>query len=293
MRKLPFLRRTMLMTPGNRPERIKKALTYQCDALVIDLEDSIPAAQKEAARQITSETIRSLTGAKQEICVRINGLDSAHGMADLRALPLSLIDSLMVPKVESSQSLLELEDHLKILQVDRDQKHRLQLIVMLETPRGILNALTITDTLSRTTAVFFGSGDYCSATGAKVTATALQYPRSVVSAAAAACKMQAIDAAFFERVKDAEATREDALLAREFGFCGKVVFHPNQIDAVNEVFSPSDAEVVAAEKLIANYHDSIEKGFGTAVVDGAFVAVDLIAPAQRTVELSRFLKALK
>jgi citrate lyase subunit beta/citryl-CoA lyase len=268
------------MTPGNRPDRITKATSLPCDSLVIDLEDSIPPAEKSAARQITCDTIQTLRRNHQEICVRINGLDTPYGLDDLSALPLSMIDSLMIPKVESSHSLLLLEERLNSLHADRDQQHPLQLIVMLETPRGILNALSISDTLPRTKALFFGSGDYCSA-------------RSVVTAAAAACNIQAIDAAFFERVKDAEATQADAIIAREFGFCGKVVFHPNQIDVVNKIFSPIAEEIEAAEKLILGYQESIKKGFGTAVVDGTFVAVDLIGPAQRTLDLARHLKITK
>ena len=293
IRKSTYVRRSMLMTPGNRPDRIIKATTMACDALVIDLEDSIPPAEKNKARQITCETIHSLHRNHQEICVRINGLDTPYGLDDLMALPLSMIDSLMIPKVESSHSLLTLEDRLDSLRADRDQQHRLQLIVMLETPRGILNALSIADALCRTTALFFGSGDYCSATGAKNSVNSLHYPRSVVTAAAAASNAQAIDAAFYERVKDAEATRADAIVAREFGFSGKVVFHPNQIDVVNQIFSPTASEIEAAEKLILGYQESIKKGFGTAVVDGTFVAVDLIGPAQRTLDLARHLKIIK
>ena len=292
-RKSIYVRRSMLMTPGNRPDRIMKATSLPCDSLVIDLEDSIPPAEKSAARQITCETIQTLRRNHQEICVRINGLDTPYGLDDLSALPLSMIDSLMIPKVESSQSLLLLEERLNSLHADRDQQYPLQLIVMLETPRGILNALSISDTLPRTKALFFGSGDYCSATGAKISANTLHFPRSVVTAAAAACTIQAIDAAFFERVKDADATQADAIIAREFGFCGKVVFHPNQIDVVNQIFSPSAEEIEAAEKLILGYQESIKKGFGTAVVDGIFVAVDLIGPAQRTLDLARHLKMTK
>jgi len=286
MRKPFYFRRTMMMTPGNRPDRILKATSLACDALVIDLEDSIPANQKQAARRCVVDVLKDLPSNNQELCVRINGLDTSYGLDDLQDLPLQMIDSLMIPKIESAQALLELEDHLVRLGVDLEQEHPMQLIVMIETPRGVLNALSIADALPRTSALFFGSGDYTSATGARVNANTLHYPRSVVTAAAGARKIQAVDAAFFEHVRDSRATREDALIAREFGFCGKVVFHPNQIEVVNEVFSPSLEEIAKATKIVAAYQESAAKGLGTVLVNDVFVAIDLVAPAQRLIDLA-------
>lgn len=286
MRKPFYFRRTMMITPGNRPDRILKATSLACDALVIDLEDSIPPNQKQAARRCVVDVLKDLPSNNQELCVRINGLDTRYGLDDLQDLPLKMIDSLMIPKIESAQALLELEDHLVRLGVDLEQEHPLQLIVMIETPRGVLNALSIADALPRTSALFFGSGDYTSATGARVNANALHYPRSVVTAAAGARKIQAVDAAFFEHVRDSRATREDALIAREFGFCGKVVFHPNQIEVVNEVFSPSLEEIAKATKIVAAYQESAAKGLGTVLVNDVFVAIDLVAPAQRLIDLA-------
>jgi citrate lyase subunit beta/citryl-CoA lyase len=293
MRKSFYFRRTMMMTPGNRPDRILKATNLACDALVIDLEDSIPPNQKQAARRCVVDVLKELPANNQELCVRINGLDTNYWRDDLQDLPLKMIDSLMIPKIESAKALIELEDHLVRLGVDQEQEYPLQLIVMIETQRGILNAISIADALARTSALFFGSGDYTSETGAKVNANALHYPRSVVTAAAGARKIQAVDAAFFENVRDARATREDALIAREFGFCGKVVFHPNQIEAVNEVFSPSPEELARAAKIVAAYQESAARGLGTVLVDDVFVAIDLVAPAQRLLDLAEQLSKKK
>jgi citrate lyase beta subunit len=272
----------MLMTPGNRPDRLAKAASYGADALIFDLEDSVPPAEKARARQCVAEALRAMPHEGIEICVRINFPGSEHGAADIAALPLDLIDSLMVPKVESPDTLLELER--------RCSAHdNLELIVTLETPRGILNALAIADATPRTTALFFGSGDYTSAIGAGVTDAVQHFPRSVIVAAAAAAGCQPIDAAFFADVKNAEATRRDALVARELGFVGKVVFHPAQVAVANEVFSPSLSEIARARLLLSSYRDGLAKGLGTSVTDGVFAAVDLVPPAERLIRIAEII----
>jgi citrate lyase subunit beta/citryl-CoA lyase len=283
----PRIRRSMLMTPGNRPERLAKSATYGADALIFDLEDSVPPPEKARARTLVAQALHDLPRDGRERCVRINGLDSPYGADDLASLRFDAIDSIMVPKVESAAALLDLERRLASLSGGRS----VELIVMLETPRGILNALAIADATRRTTAIFFGSGDYTSAIGSAVTDTALHYPRSVVTAAAAAAGAQAIDAAFFQDVKNAEATRRDAVLAREMGFAGKVVFHPNQVAVANEVFSPTRAEIERARLVVSAYRDGLEKGHGTTVTQGVFVAVDLVPPAERLLKMAQTLAA--
>ena len=279
----PRIRRSMLMTPGNRPERLAKAVSYGADALIFDLEDSVPPAEKARARQCVAEALRAMPKDGLELCVRINSPATADGAADLAGLPLDLIDSLMVPKVESPDTLLELERRFSSID--------LELIVTLETPRGILNALAIADATPRTTALFFGSGDYTSAIGTGVTDAVQHFPRSVIVAAAAAASCQAIDAAFFLDVKNAEATRRDAQVARELGFVGKVVFHPSQVAVANEVFSPTRAEIARARLLLSSYRESLAKGLGTSVTDGVFAAVDLVPPAERLLKMAEILAA--
>jgi citrate lyase subunit beta/citryl-CoA lyase len=303
----PRLRRTLLMTPGNREDRLRKAATYAADALVYDLEDGVPPTEKAAARNCVAAVLRDsavvsaesaalsrdidmLPRDGRERCVRINALDTPYGIDDLASLPFDLIDSIMVPKVDSADMLRDIDARLTALRADHGRARPIELIALIETPRGILRALGIADAVPRTTALFFGSGDYTSALGADVTAATLHYPRSVIAAAAAAAGIQAIDAAFFQDVKNAEATREDALIARALGFSGKVVFHPNQIDVVNNVFSPSPAEVEHARRLVAAYEAQLARGHGTGVTDGVFVAVDLIAPARRLLRLAEAVK---
>jgi citrate lyase beta subunit len=289
----PRLRRSMLMTPGNRADRLRKSFAYGADCVVFDLEDSVPPPAKEEARRCVAEALHDIARDRPggtEVCVRINSLESGFGADDLAALPLALLDSVMLPKVESAAGLLQVQQVLEALECDRGRDRPLELVVMLETPRGILRALEIADASARTTALFFGSGDYTAATGAAITATSLLFPRSAVAAAAGAAGIQAIDAAYFLDVRSAPATREDAHAARELGFAGKVVFHPVQVPVANDVFSPTPAEVQRAQRLVAGYRQALAQGHGTAVADGVFVAVDLVGPAERLLKIAALVR---
>lgn len=287
----PRLRRSMLMTPGNRLDRLRKAPSYAADCLVFDLEDSVPPAAKREARSCVAQALRELAPDGRERCVRINSLESGFGADDLARLPFALIDSIMVPKVESAAGLLEVQRHLAALECDRGRAQPVELVVTLETPRGILQALAIADVCERTTALFFGSGDYTAATGGAVTDTTLLFPRSMVAAAAGAARIQAIDAAYFKDVRNAEATRQDAQAARELGLVGKVVFHPGQVAVVNQVFSPTPAEIGRAQQIVAAYRDASAQGHGTALAGSVFVAIDLVAPAERLLRLAAMVDA--
>lgn len=259
-----------------------KAVTLPADAFVFDLEDAVPPPRKAQARLDVAEALRSLDAGGRELCVRVNAIGTPEIGHDLAALPLDRLDSLMLPKVERPADLAAFERQLDALEAAAGRRTPLDLIVSLETPRAILDALAIAEAGRRVSALFFGSGDYTAATGSAVTAAALHWPRAMTVAAASAAGLQPIDAAFFTAVKDAEASRQDALLARELGFAGKLVFHPVQIAVANEVFAPSAEEIAWARKVAEAHREATEKGLGTTVVDGTFVAIDIVLMAERT-----------
>jgi citrate lyase beta subunit len=274
----PRLRRSLLITPGNRPERLAKAAKLPADVIVLDLEDGVPPGEKDRARREIAQFLRSADCGPRERCVRVNAVGTPDLAADLAALPFGHFDCLMIPKVERPAALADIEAAMHA----HGGAHAVDLIVSIETPRGVLDALAIADASRLTSALFFGSGDYSAATGAAVTPAALQFPRATVSAAAAAAGLQALDAAFFAAIKDADATRQDAYVARDLGFCGKLVFHPIQVAVANEVFSPTPTELIWARKVVDGYRAAAACGFGTVMVDGSFVAIDLVLQAQQT-----------
>lgn len=277
------LRRSLLLTPGHRAERLAKAVTLRADSLGFDLEDGVPPARKAEARAVVGEALRSLDFGWRERVVRINAIGTEDFERDLAALDFGHLDAVMVPKVESASQLQALDARLAALAPGRD----VGLIVMLETPRGVLNALAIADASPRCLALFFGPGDYTMQTGGLMTAAGLAMPRAVIAAAAGAAGVQALDAPFLLGLRDAEGTRRDALAAREVGFSGKVVFHPDQIGPVNDVFTPDAAAVAHAERYVAAFREASARGENVAYVDGEFIAMDLVPRMERIIETAR------
>ncbi|MFM9942300.1 MAG: HpcH/HpaI aldolase/citrate lyase family protein [Hyphomicrobiaceae bacterium] len=285
------LRRSMLIVPGSRPERIAKAAALACDCVVMDIEDGVAPAQKPVARRAIADALGDLDFRGRERLVRINAVGTAEYAADLETLDVARIDALFVPKVDSGDQLRTLSRWLDAAEQAVTRDRPIDIVATIETPRGLLRALEIADASPRTSALFFGSGDYTVATGSAVTERALAFPRATIVAAAAAANLQAIDAAYFANVKDIAATRADAALARELGFCGKLLFHPDQIAPANEIFSPSPAEIARAERIIAGYQAAKARGDGTAIVDGEFIAVDIMLMAERVLTLARQIAA--
>ncbi|MDX2156415.1 MAG: CoA ester lyase [Hyphomicrobiaceae bacterium] len=284
----PRIRRSLLITPGDRPERIAKSAGLPADGIVLDLEDGVGPEQKPAAREAIAKALATLDFGHRERLVRVNAVGTADYAADLATLDVARLDALFVPKVESADQLRTLAAWLDAAEQRATQRaHPVEIVATIETPRGLLRALEIADATTRTTALFFGSGDYTAATGSAVTERALAVPRALVVAAAATVRIEAIDAAWFVSVKDVAATRVDAMIARELGFAGKLVFHPDQIAVANEVFTPTAAEVARAERQIAAYEAARRDGRGTAYVDGEFIAIDIAAMAERVLARSR------
>lgn len=277
----------MLITPGDRPERLARAAGLPADSVVFDLEDGVGAAQKPAARACIAQALSTLDFAGRECLVRTNAATTREFEADLAALPLDKLDAIFLPKVESPSDVTKLAAWLDANEPRTSRVDPADIVISIETPRGLLQALAIAEASPRASALFFGSGDYAMATGSAVTERSLAVPRALIVAAASAAGLQAIDAAYFASVKDADATRADALVAKELGFCGKLLFHPNQIAVCNEVFSPSAAEIAQAKKIVAAWEAARNAGQGTAVADGQFIAVDIALMAERTLAIAR------
>jgi citrate lyase beta subunit len=178
--RLPRLRRSMLITPGNRAERIAKALTLPADCIVMDIEDGVSPEQKSAARMVIASTLQTQDFGGREKLVRINAVGTAEYHADLASLEVLGIDALFVPKVESPDQLRELSRWLDAAEAKLNRAHQIEIIATIETPRGLLRALDIADASKRTTALFFGSGDYTAATGSAVTERTLAVPRALI-----------------------------------------------------------------------------------------------------------------
>ena len=276
------MRRSVMITPGHRPERLAKAVGLAADSLIFDLEDAVPPARKAEARAVVARAVNELSFGRRERAVRLNAIGSADFRADMAALPWAQLDAVMLPKVERAEDLQKLDAALDAAAPGRD----IAVIATLETPRGILNALQIADASPRLAAFFLGPGDYAMQTGGRITPRVLEFPRQMLVAAAGAIGAQALDAPYLADLRDVAATRQDAEAARELGFSGKVVFHPDQIAPVNDAFTPSADEVAQARRYIAAFQEASAKGENLAYIDGTFIAMDLVPNMERIVALA-------
>ncbi|MBN8898275.1 MAG: CoA ester lyase [Rhodospirillales bacterium] len=280
------IRRSVLLTPGHRRERLEKALTLGADAVAFDLEDGVPATRKAEARSVIAAVLQASAAAATERAVRINGLETPEWQADLAALPLDQVDALLVPKVERPETLHRLADALARIEA-RIGRPPVPLIATIETPRGVFAALAIAEATPRVTGLFFGPGDYTMQTGGALTPASLAFPRGAIVAAAGAVGCQAIDAPFLGDIKDPDGTAADAALAKELGFSGKVAFHPAQVAPINAAFTPTPAEVARAARIVQAWEVAQAAGEAVVVTDGEFIALDLVPRMRRILELAR------
>tara|TARA_R110002072_G_scaffold184884_3_gene341473 strand:- start:1245 stop:2129 length:885 start_codon:yes stop_codon:yes gene_type:complete len=270
-------RRTFLLLPGHEPRKTAKAATLAIDAVIFDMEDGVPPTHKQAARDGIRAALAAVDYGPRERMVRINGIDTDLWREDLDALDCLPVDGLYIPKVEDRTQITELRRYL-------DGKDgplaRAALFATVETALGLTRVEDIA-AAGGMAGLFFGSGDYSLSTGIEISRESLLYPRSRIAVAAAANGLQAVDVAYFMDVKDGPLARQDGLDARALGFTGKVVFHPNQIDPVNAVFTPGPDEIAHAEKILVAFEAAQGSGRGVFMVDGDFVAVDIALMAEK------------
>ncbi|TDR85151.1 HpcH/HpaI aldolase/citrate lyase family protein [Enterovirga rhinocerotis] len=286
----PRLRRSLLIVPGNRPGRVLVAMTLPADSFIFDLEGSVPLVEKAQARDTIAEALRSASPGGREFCVRLNPIGTPDIEHDLNALPLGRVDSLMLPKVERASDLVAFERRLDELELAAGRTTPIDLVVGLETPRGILGALAIAEAGRRVSALVFGSGAYAQATGSATTAAALVWPRSVTVAAASAAGLQPIDADAGAG-DDAEASRRDAALMRDLGFVGRVVARTNDISSANEIFAPDPDQIAWARRIAEAHRDAESRGLAAVSIDGSLVAVDTLVTAERTLRRAALIAA--
>ena len=266
-----MVRRSVLFSPGDRPDLLRKAPQTGADVVVFDLEDAVVPDQKDTARDAVADVVASLS-ADCEVCVRINPLDSG-GRTDIDALT-ALPDSVMLPKVTTPDTVARVSELLA------DRGKTLPVLALLETADGILAAPEIA-AASATDAVLFGAEDLSADIGATRTAAGEEvlYARQRVVLSAARAGVDAIDTLYTD-FEDTDGLREDARRAQQWGFDGKMAIHPAQVTVINETFTPEPEQVEWAKRVIAAREEADADGRGVFAVDGEMIDAPLIAQAE-------------
>jgi citrate lyase subunit beta/citryl-CoA lyase len=278
-------RRSVLYMPGSNARAIEKARTLAADAVIIDLEDSVAPDAKPAARKQVAEAVAAGGFGPREVVVRINGLDTPWWIDDLHAVGGAKPDAILVPKVSSPGQLDDVAERL----IDEHADHTIRLWAMMETPLAILHAEAIAAAAreSRLTVFVMGTNDLAKETRTRITpgrAGMLPWLMTCV-AAARAHGVDIIDGVYND-LNNAWGFTQECAQARELGFDGKTLIHPNQIDPCNAAFSPAAEEVAQARKIIAAFEQPENQGKGVIALDGRMVERLHADMAQRTVAIA-------
>jgi len=247
-------RRSVLYMPGSNARAIGRARSLPADAVILDLEDSVAPAEKPAARAQVAQAVKAGRFGPREVVVRINGLDTQWWFDDLDAAAHARPDAILVPKVSSPD---QLEDVIERL-VAVGARHEVRIWAMLETPLAVLHADRIAaaalDPEMRLTAFVMGTNDLAKETRTRIMpgrAALLPWLMTCV-AAARAYGVEIIDGVYND-LGDGPGFAQECAQARDLGFDGKTLIHPNQIAPCNTAFSRAAAEVAQAKKVIAAF----------------------------------------
>lgn len=265
------MRRSQLYVPGNNEKMIRKSTQLEADSVVIDLEDAVPADQKEAARQLVRSLVRELDWGRRELAVRINSPFTREGLKDLALLAeLDKVSLVLVPKAESDIGF-----------ISRSLGVVLEPIV--ETAKGLLRVEQLA-TSEGVVAITWGPADLALSMGGDSRALqGSEYVRTIVAAAARAYGLEPIDSVFFD-LNDLKGFEEECRRARALGFSGKQVIHPSQIPIANQVFSPTPEEVERARRIVQAYEEAARQGRGAIRFEGQLVDYVHYATAKRLLE---------
>jgi citrate lyase subunit beta/citryl-CoA lyase len=282
-------RRSVLYMPGSNARALEKGKTLAADALILDLEDAVaPDAKVQGRETILKALADRAAFGRREIIVRVNGLDTPWGQADLAAMARAGADAILLPKVESADMVRRAAYVLD----GAGGPAELPIFCMMETPRGVLHAEEIADH-PRVGCLVMGTSDLTKDLHARHTAMRLPMLPSlgICLLAARAAGIAIVDGVYLD-LNDEAGFRASCEQGRELGFDGRTLIHPKQLDAANAAFGPSAEAIAQARRIIAAFEAAEAEGKGVVVVDGKLVENLHVTEAKRLVALDEAIRAL-
>jgi citrate lyase beta subunit len=282
-------RRSALYMPGARARALEKARTLPADALILDLEDAVAPAEKPAARDLVAQAVRERGFGPREVVVRINGLDTQWGPDDLAAAAAAGPDAILIPKVESPETIAGVAARLNALGAPQGTA----VWAMMETPLGMLEAAAIAGA-PRLACLVMGTNDLVKDLQAEhVPGRAPVMTGLGLCLLAARAHGLAILDGVWNALDDADGLAAECAQGRAMGFDGKTLIHPGQIDEANRAFAPSPEELERARRTVSAFEAAEAEGKGVVVVDGRLVENLHAANARRLIALSERIAALE
>jgi citrate lyase beta subunit len=283
------VRRALLFMPGDSRSKIEKGIALGVDSIIMDLEDGVALNNKPAARETIAAALQELDFGRSERLVRINPVGGGWYIDDLEATVAAHPDGYIIPKVESAEQINLVSTLLSKAEARHGwDDHSIILIAIIETARGIVNLREITESDSRLAALAFGAEDLAGDMGAIRTAEGWEgfYARSAVALHAKAYGLGAIDTPFIH-LDDEEGLIRETRMALQMGYTGKLAIHPKQIAPIHEIFTPTEAEIRTAKRLIDAHEAQQAAGVGAFQLDGKMVDMPMIRAAQAVLARAR------
>jgi citrate lyase subunit beta / citryl-CoA lyase len=280
-------RRSVLYMPGSNARAIEKARTLPVDGIILDLEDAVAPDAKVAARAQVAQAVKAGGFGRREVFVRINALDTAWAIEDLTAIAHAGPDAILVPKIIETEQLERIGELLFDIRADL----KVSLWAMIETPLAVMNILALAahadEPDTHLTGFVMGTNDLAKETHARIVpGRAPMRPWFANCIAAARAYGVDILDGVYNNIGDAEGFARECAEARDMGFDGKTIVHPNQIASCNEAFSPGAEEIAEARKIIAVFDQPANKSKGVVDLDGRMVERMHADIARRTVAIA-------
>ena len=282
------LLRSLQFVPGNRRDMLEKSRGFNADVLVADLEDSVPAAEKTAARELVGELAPSLSSTGRKVMVRVNSLDTGLTGEDLRAVVNHQLYGVSLGKVDSPWHIREFH---RLLEVEETRLAmplgKIKIIPWIESAAGILCMADIAGASPRVVVLAFGAEDYTNDMGLQRTdgGEEVRLPRAMVPIAARAAGIVALDTPYV-RFRDTDGLRREAEAALSLGYKGKFSIHPAQLATINTVFTPKEEDLEYARRVVQAWEEAESQGRGALVLDGNMVDVPVVKRAYNLLGLA-------
>ena len=283
------LRRSMMFLNCQKPGLIKDPYIYKPDSIMLDLEDAVAENQKDAARYSLYHALQEIDYRGVERVVRINGLDTPHWKEDIRVCVAGGADTIRIAKTETAQDVHTVEEH--VLAAEREfgrPEGSTLLMAALESCKGVLNALEVCKSSDRLIGIALSGGDYTKDLQTVITGTGveLQGARQQMIIAARAGGVQCWDTVF-TNLDAMDVFEEEVKMIKMMGFDGKSLVNPRQIDVVHKIFTPTQKEIIFAEKVVKEIDEKKALGIGVFTVDGKMIDIAFYDGAKRTIALAK------
>ena len=282
------MRRSMLFLPGNNPNMLINGNCLGSDAVIFDLEDAVSPAEKDAARVLVRNTLRYMDFTGCQRIVRINSTDTAYWKADLDAILPEKPDLILLPKTGTAQDALTADAYITELEEKLGlPKNSVGLMPLIETALGVENSFSIASCCDRIFALFLGAEDLTADLRCKRTKEGreIEYARTRLVVAARAADVEVYDTPFTD-VNDDAGIWTDAELAKALGFTGKASISPRHLEAINQTFSPTLAEIDYAYEVLEAIEMAKAQGKGAIALRGKMIDAPIVARAQRTIQMA-------